>query len=196
MKNVLTFVLLFGCLNATIAQTSKGQWVIGGSTSFSTEKIKGSGGGMSASEDGPTKLNFAPQVGTFLMDNLAVGLVIDIQSESSKESSGSSTTTSTESTSLFGPFVRYYMGSGNVRFFGEGAFGFGSSKFKEGTSTESYSLSGYRLSAGPAIFFGDNASLEATLGYRSVGNTQKEQGQTYRISYNSFGLNVGFRIYL
>ena len=133
---------------------------------------------------------------TFLKDNLAVGVMMNLESTTETDYNGSTTTKITSSNSLIAPFLRYYVGSGDVRFFGEGFYGFGNEKVKQGTSSTSYSLSGFGLSAGPAIFIGDNASIEATLGYQSLGHSEKYNNQTIRISENNFGVKIGFKIYI
>ena len=117
------FVLALSVLTlASEAQTSKGNFLLGGSVSFNSAKEKVTLEGTSETSKPTTTLAFTPNAGYFIMDNLAVGGSLTLLSVNEKESETKT------STFLFAPFVRYYFLSlgENVKFLGQGSFGIGS----------------------------------------------------------------------
>lgn len=183
MRSIFVLALLAFSL-ASQAQTSKGNFLLGGSVTFNSAKEKVTFEGSSETSQATTTLGFTPNAGYFIMDNLAVGGSLTLLSVNEKESD------SKTSTFLFAPFVRYYFLSlgENVKFMGQGSFGIGSLSF----DGESQSINSWAVNAGPAIFLNSNTALEITLGYNSTG--YKEEGAKFRT--NSIGFNVGFQIHL
>jgi hypothetical protein len=184
MKKLLIAAFLLVSSNAILAQVDQGQWLAGGSAGFD----HGSQG-----DDKQTTISIAPDLGYFVINQLAVGLRPEFAYYKTKSKVG--TTTSTSSWTMFSlaPFVRYYfMKSGDkINVFGDASYGFGSSKVKGG---ESVSGNYYQVKAGPAIFLTPNTALEFALYYRSLGGDANENAAGDRDSH--FGLNVGFQIHL
>ncbi|WP_084454350.1 outer membrane beta-barrel protein [Algoriphagus terrigena] len=114
--------LVFLCVTA-MAQLQKGNILLGGALNYSTQSGDRSGGGL----DIPTSyFTFSPKVGIFLKDNLAVGLNLLAQTNtSSYTSSGSNGYEYKSSTYGLGPFVRMYFPVGDqFAFFGQFDLGF------------------------------------------------------------------------
>ena len=177
MKKVFMVAVATILVHAGFAQINKGQWLVGGSTSYSSSKW----GDFKSSS-----FEFAPDAGYFFINNFAGGVRFNVTSTKNEteglgEAKGSSTTIS--------PFVRYYFlpAAQKVNVFADASYGFGSAKEDGG---ESQSVSGYSIAAGPAIFLSPNTALEITLGYSSV----KFEGIDDR--QGNFRFGVGFQIHL
>jgi hypothetical protein len=140
-------------------------------------------------------------VGYFVADGLAIGLMIGYESEfieninkmdvynSSLGYFGErkSTFKTTESTFLFGPMARFYLGESGA--WVQAAYVFGSLEQKseeevvapywdlgyyEDRNDVSTSLSVFSLKAGYAIYLSDNISLNPTFGYTWMNGTVKD----------------------
>jgi hypothetical protein len=184
MKKLLLAASLFVSSTTIFAQVDQGQWLAGGSAGFDHS---------SQGDDKVTTISIAPDLGYFVINQLAVGLRPEFGYMKSKSKIG--TTTSSSSTTAFfvAPFVRYYfMQSGEkVNVFGDASYGFGSSKVKGGTSV---SGNYYQVKAGPAIFLTPNTALEFALYYRSFGGDAYENAAGDREGH--FGVGIGFQIHL
>jgi Outer membrane protein beta-barrel domain len=176
MKKVFMVAVATILIHTGFAQVNQGQWLVGGSASFSSSK----------NGDYKTSLiEFAPDAGYFFIDNFAGGLRFSVQS--AKEELGSMEGKASSTT--IAPFVRYYFlpAAQKVNVFADASYGFGSVKGEEGPSV---SVSGFSFMAGPAIFLSPNTALEVTLGYSS---TKMEEAQDRT---NTFRFGVGFQIHL
>jgi outer membrane protein W len=72
MKNLIVFGMLFFALGAS---AQSGTWYAGGAVGISSIKSSGS--------DGLTTWRFAPEVGTFISDNIQIGLAVNLQGANS-----------------------------------------------------------------------------------------------------------------
>jgi len=179
MKKVILIAVVSAISFAGFSQTSKGTWLAGGTAGFSSLKT---------GDAKLTIIDLSPNVGYFLINNLALGLNVQIASATSNSGvSGASDVTATSS--YFGPQVRYYFTSlgKNAKLFGNGTFVVGSTKVG---SSASVSSTGWGLSAGSAFFLNKNVALEVALGYSS----DKVKDATE--STNAIGLKAGFQIHL
>lgn len=102
MKHLLFLTILFSVTTAAFSQINKGQWLIGGNASFSTDKDN-----SSISKDRSTTFQLSPNAGYFVSDKLAVGARINFMSDKNEVEYGSYTEATNTSVSL-SPFVRYY----------------------------------------------------------------------------------------
>lgn len=175
MKKVLFAALMTIAAQGVFAQVNKGQWLVGGNASFSSQKTGDSDAGKS------TSFTISPNAGYFFIDKLAGGLRVSFESEKYKSEDDAS------STFLIAPFARYYFlpAADKVNILADVSYGFGSTG-----QGDKQSLSGFTVAAGPAVFLSPNTALEFTLGY-----------QSYKLEHaadrtNSFGVNVGFQIHL
>lgn len=177
MKKVMLFTLLSAISFAGFSQTSKGTWLVGGTAGFTSSKYG------SAKY---TSVDFSPNAGYFVIENLALGLNVQIGSETSNLGGGASDVKT--SSTYFGPNVRYYFTSlgKNAKLFGNGTFVFGNEK----AGSVSTSSTAWGLSAGPAFFLNKNVALEIAVGYSSAKVKDANE------SMNSFGLKAGFQIHL
>jgi hypothetical protein len=176
MKKIFMVAIATILIQTGFAQVNKGQWLVGGNTGFSSSKT------------GDYKTNtieFSPNAGYFFVNNFAGGLRVNIQSV--KEEVGD--LDDKYSTTTVAPFVRYYFlpATQKVNVFADASYGFGSMK---SDGSDSRSVSGFGIMAGPAIFLSPNTALEVTLGY----NSMKMEDADDRT--NTFQFGVGFQIHL
>jgi len=177
MKKIFMVAVATILIQAGFAQINKGQWLVGGNAGFSSSKW----GDFKTST-----FQFAPDAGYFFINNFAGGLRVAVESATAKVDGGED---SKSSSTMIAPFVRYYFlpAAQKVNVFADASYGFGSAK-EEGS--ESQSMNGFSISAGPAIFISPNTALEVTLGYNSMKFEDVDDRR------NTFNFGVGFQIHI
>ena len=204
MKQKITtlFILLF--VTSTFysnAQLQKGSILVSGQSSFDlsfgSSKIKSD----DATGDPTKTTNFelAPQAGYFVMDNLAVGLALNVSSEVEKDPDNDK---STNTAFVVGPFARYYYPIGNLSPFAQfGAFtGSLKNKFNpdgaDNTTEIKYGLVTFQLAGGVGVFIGERASLDLGVNFTSNRRKANENNDNNTRTLSSdFGLFAGFSIF-
>jgi hypothetical protein len=170
MKKTLLFVAMFFSLaNAALAQTEKGNGLIGGNLELNT------------SEDN-SAIIVTPMAGYFFADNFAAGANLDINYEK----------TGDNKVTRFGvgPFARYYFpGNATLRPLVHANLNFTSSKIKTPTGSNSFTGTEYFLGAGAAAFLNRNVALEALAGYDHTAFENQD-------GTGGFKLKIGFQVYL
>jgi len=200
MKKLLFTIALcaFGIVNA---QTEKGSWVVGGSTTIGFNsvgtKVKADGD----SYDGPkvSTFNFTPSVGYFVMDKLAVGLDLGYTSITTKDSDGEFYEDEKVTNSVFTvlPTATYYFNSGTkiMPYIGAGV-GYGSNKTK--VDSYSYTVDGFTWKAkgGIAYLITDKVAVDLGVSFNQFSNKEEEYGYEYKNIINTFGVGAGLSIFL
>jgi long-subunit fatty acid transport protein len=174
MKTLRLFAFLLAAVgfSSLNAQTEQGRWMIGGTAGFNSTDF---GGDVKV-----TDIDFSPNLGYFIIDNLAIGAGLGFGSSKSDKLGDVSSFALT-------PFARYYfLGTGDVRLFGQGRFGFGSQKVG---NLDSQSFTTWGLGAGLNYFLNNNVALEALVGYDS--RKVKDAAN----AANGFGLNIGVQAF-
>lgn len=195
-KGLLSIFAVIVFVIAANAQTEKGSIMAGGNFSLDFDKAKYKSGSTSVDGEKTTTLTINPVGGYFIMDGLAVGA--DLTIETSKDKYENDDEFGYTHIAL-GPFVKYYHSSG---FFGLGSFGLGSAKSKSTdaasgiTSETTYGVSAWRLGAGYAIFLNDNVSLEPMLSYGSTSLKNKDADPEQKSISSGLSISVGFQIFL
>jgi hypothetical protein len=176
MKKVFVLLSMVLLIQTSFAQVNKGQWLVGGSTTFTS---------TSQGDYSNTNFDFSPNVGYFFMNNFAGGLRLGFMSDKDKGD---------DATSSFNiaPFLRYYFlpAEKKVNVFGDASYGFGSYNSGGGEGDSKMNSSNFSIAAGPAIFLTPHTALEFALSY----NSMKFEDVADR--YNTIGFNVGFQIHL
>lgn len=225
-KTVLSVLLLGTAMGAAQAQTEAGKLLLSGQVNYNQSEGK-----STSSSTDPTfpvaiihqeikqaSFNFAPHVGFFVADNLALGISASLGSGSGKQTdirdeAGSLGTyyrnDRTKGISA-GPFVRYYKMLGEkMGFYGQLAGGYQRQTQNYSTrysgnngqgdySSETESTGGYgALSPGFVFFPTQKLGIELTMGSLSYSksesklqNAQPYQGSSEGSS-SSFGANFG-----
>lgn len=172
MKKTLLSLLLIASGFFAQSQINKNNWMVGGSFAYSSSEVM----------DITTKTTlFSPNLGYFFLDKFAGGIRGNL---SALKMEGENVM----STSMFGPYLRYYLlkndSDFNLHF--EGNYMFGATK----AAGETFNQDGYELAVTPMVFLNRHTALELRISYGSV-NTEDEPERT-----NTFGLGVGFQIHL
>ena len=163
MKKLITIVSAALLTLSLSAQTEQGTIILeGGSdlnwTSQSVSDISVDGTSMDPLPDISTsQMQFSATAGYFVIDGLAVGLLLDYSSTTTKEEDMDDVTSSSMT---FGPIVRYYIGETGA--WGQLSYGMGSSKSDDNDGPK---VSSIGIGAGYSIWLSDNVSFSPSLGY-------------------------------
>jgi hypothetical protein len=168
MKNLILAFFFVAAVNSVQAQTSGGDWMVGGYFRINTS-------------DNNTQIGFTPSAGAFVIDNLALGG--NLKFDYTK--SGNVKVTDFG----IGPFVRYYFTNANVRPLFHTNLNFLSSKTKVPNASSTNTGLNYFLGGGAANFISDHVSIDALMGYDHT----KYKGFD---GSGGFAFNVGFQVYL
>jgi hypothetical protein len=179
------------------AQFNQGRWLAGGSLGFSATTDKSKSDQATVTNSHSTDFSLTPDVGYFIIDNLAVGGALNLSASSTKFE-GSSRKNSSAIFAL-APFARYYLDPG---IFFQAQVGFGSHTDKTTdivnnatvTRTTKGGVGLWGIGVGYAYFLTDNVAIEPLLSYQSVSAKDKDS-DTKDITSGIY-FNVGFQIYL
>ncbi|HFK5571968.1 porin family protein [Elizabethkingia anophelis] len=179
---------------AASAQTEKGSWVVGGSTSIGFNNVSTKVKSGNTTFDGPKVNTFtiAPSAGYFVIDKLSVGLDLAYTNATTKYD-GAKTTSNTFAIL---PTATYYFTDNTVikPYLGAG-IGYASNTEKEeyrGKSNE-YTVDGFawKVKGGFAYFFTSSIAADLGLSYSQFSN--KDNG--VRTNVNTFGVGVGLSVF-
>jgi hypothetical protein len=135
-----------------------------------------------------TVLNFSPKLGYFPVNNLVIGANLKLWTQKMEDDKTSVTG--------IGPFVRYYFTNGKIVPFAEAEVTFSKyketwdSEYSDGESTENLTM--LALGGGLAFFVNDFISIDCMLGYKTLKLKDAESSDDSEISFNNFGLSIGF----
>ncbi|OPB87247.1 OmpW family outer membrane protein [Elizabethkingia occulta] len=179
---------------AASAQTEKGSWVVGGSTSIGFNNVSTKVKSDNTTFDGPKVNTFtiAPSAGYFVIDKLSVGLDLAYTNATTKYD-GAKTTSNTFAIL---PTATYYFTDNTVikPYLGAG-IGYASNTEKEeyrGKSNK-YTVDGFawKVKGGFAYFFTPSIAADLGLSYSQFSN--KDNG--VRTNVNTFGVGVGLSVF-
>ncbi|WP_109851920.1 autotransporter outer membrane beta-barrel domain-containing protein [Aquimarina sp. AU58] len=194
MKKVATLIVSFIFIVSSQAQDSgfdaktKGSFIANGSVNvyFTTRK---------RNDDKATAFTtrITPKVGYFVIDNLAVGLELGINTNKEKQDSDFGDIETTTNGFGIGPFARYYL-ENNIYF--EGLIGIASSKTTSnggllGSTDIKSNIFGFRVGAGYAFFLGNHVAIEPSVSYSWEDVNPKGAPSGYKESLSSIFLGIG-----
>lgn len=170
-KSLLLVLVLASAFHTADAQFNRGRLLAGGSLGFSSQKTN---------DISTNSFSFQPNVGFFVVDNLAIGADLSISIFSFENGK-------TQSFS-FDPFVRYYLKPG---IFGEGSIGFGKVKIEnDQIGSSDNSLFNWSVGVGYAWFLNDHVALEPVIRY------QNSKFDDSDFSTSGLALQIGLQVYL
>lgn len=223
MKRKLILILTLGILPVLtlFGQTDQGKVLLGISSrfglspleeglsypdmmtlGFSTIKFKSDASGEEESEAMKFNcFNFTPKAGYFIIDNLALGLDVNIGLSSLKETYDDEDYKSNGTMLSAGPFVRYYFPLEKSLPYIEagGTLGSMKSKYEYDSESEEYksSLNSFMGGVGIAAPLGDKVAFDFMLGYLSTTTKAKEDNEdNERTVIGTFGLKFGVVVFL
>jgi len=178
-------------------QSSGNKMFVGGTAGFAS-------GGSSDKADETNDVNtsayvFGPTFAYMLDDKMGVGINLTIDGSTNERQNATKDKT-TMSGYNFEPFFRYYFaGTGNFKFYGDAALGFGggNTKFEDNTGTNNeskYSTFSFMINPGVQYWFNDDWSMASTiglLGYQTRTNNKGEtdnNGNTKETVDSNFGI--------
>ena len=167
MKKILVAIAMLISL-ASFAQTEQGDWLVGGTAGFRTNKNN-------------NQFNFSPNAGYFFLKNFAAGANLQINFSEA----GTLKTT----TVGVGPFARYYFGNSNFRPFAVTQLDFLSATSKFNSVKTTSNGIGWLLGIGGAAFLNENVAFESIAGF----NYTKYKNAS---SNTGFSLSFGFQVYI
>jgi outer membrane protein len=170
-----TFLLIVMlCLSGLVsAQTvGKGAWMLGGSLGFSSTKVKDA-------DVSTTHIFLNPNVGYFIMDDLALGLDIAFFSESTDGES--------ESNFGFGPYARYYI---TDPIFLQVGYAFDASPF-DSQLFQAGGGSTFHAAVGYSWFLNNGVAIEPALFLNIYSDDEDSALQ----SFTQFGLSIGIQAF-
>ena len=182
MKKLLLITLtLFTYLS--YGQTEQGKFIIGATSSFGFTSSK-----IEDADDSQVSLDFSPQAGYFIIDNLSVGLSTEIETFWEGDF--------TQSSFQIGPFARYYFLEERIRPYIQAGYLFGSFKqeiddeetFKQTTGT-------FDITGGASLFLNNIIAIDAQFSYQT-GRIDPDFEGAEKFNFSGFGLNLGFSLFL
>ena len=180
MQKTILFLFSFIVLINVKAQITKGNWMIGGSASFLTNKsIARIPNSVSFTQ---SSLNINPGVGYFFIDKFAGGLGLLINYDKVVAGTNSNSPTYYG----IGPFARYYFLSKEkqVNIFSEVAYSYST----QAPHVQNQNSDSYSIKVGSVAYFNSSVGLEFTLGYTN--------SKSYSSISKTFQIGLGFQIHL
>ena len=178
----LTIIIIVLFTVSVNAQITKGNWMVGGSGSFSyskTDSKNSNSGGTNINyvSKGIYSISLEPNIGYFFLDRLAIGTKISYINgfvEGSKlDSEGMNLS--------FGPYARYYIFKDKnlINLFVEPSY---YKFFSKGLGNSS----GYGLKSGLVIFLNSSVGFESSIAY---GKSSSKNADSYNV-FLGFGLQI------
>ncbi len=184
--NVLFICGLMMLTQITLAQTSQGNLMLGGTGNIGLQDIGNDNGGGST-----FGISIAPNVGYFVIDNLAVGGSLGLGFASNDAGN--------VSVFSFIPFARYYFNitDSKIKPFATAGAGYSRTKSNPDVGTES-TASGFVFFIGPGAtyFLNENVGIDAILQFTRNSITSEFGGFETDINSSDLSLQIGFQIFL
>ena len=178
-KTILLFFTCFIC-SSTFAQLEKGNWLVGGSGSFSSIKARDV-----QDEYTTTQLNLATSLGYFPLNKFATGVMLDYRYTDIDTYDNPSFGGGSNAGYNFGPFLRYYFlpVERKVNLFAQTDYGL---QFER----NNLFLKKLTIKAGPVFYLNSNVGLEFNIGYSNTKNKSNSENT------NSILMGLGLQIHL
>jgi hypothetical protein len=150
------------------AQVQKGSAMVGGSAGFKNGKDA-------------TLVSLMPKIGYFVIDRLAIGATLNVESIKSGDYKDSSFG--------LGPFARYYLTDAMpLKVFGEAGFSFSTEKSSGGGLSGKAKSNNLGLGIGASYFLSESVAIDAIFGYDSYQYEKADRT-------NNFGLTIGVQAF-
>ncbi len=174
----------------------KGSVLVGGSMAINVGDAKYEYSSQTSKSKIST-FQFTPEIGFFASNGFALGLSLDLNTETQKSDQNNSSNKITSTEYLAGPFLRIYT-KGGIFFMGNYSFGKSITKYaySGGSDKNESNISKWKLGVGYAAFLNDHVALEPSLSYQgfSMKEDENDSDLTYRTGQVVIGL--GLSIYL
>ena len=197
MKKFLLIAAIAVCgMTSVNAQTEKGNWTFGGSSTFSfnsnTQKSEFDGDEL----EGETKIsniNFSADAGYFVIDNLSVGLEFMVSSsKETYEESGDESEFKSSSFAVLPQATYFFRSDSDIAPFVGAKVGYMYAGGEE--DINKYSGLAFGANAGLAYFINSNVSIDLMVEYLNASLSNKEESDFVQKN-SAIGAGIGFSIY-
>jgi len=184
MKRIIFFLLIAICSIATFAQ--KGSWYIGGQVGFNSGTTKET----NVADIKKTSWSLAPEVGTFLSNELQLGFALNLYGSTEEQESDKITINS------FAPVLylrNFYKISDQFSVFAGivGSYSTGTQKNSNAEGSVDYKLSGYSANLSLGAAFAVSSKFTAVAQYGLLGYTsQTTKNGDNETTDSNFGINI------
>ena len=200
----LFFLLLFSvAANISFGQLTKGNWLVGGSGSFSSSNQKDTfNGGVSRASF--ANLTISPNLGYFFTDKWVVGTKLGlirikytITNENPAGGPGSFSSQSNYTWIDIGPFTRYYLLKTDLSYnvFVEADYSYQVEKIDHIRDHKN----SYSFFAGPVVYFNSTVGLEFMAGYSlSYGTVSPsyDPAHLHQVKEHALKIGLGLQVHL
>lgn len=174
-RSLLTAMVAFLVAQSGMAQTvNSGAWQLGGSLGFNSISYEDGDGSE-------TLFNLSPNVGYYIINNLGIGVRLNLVTNSFDGDS--------ESTFGFGPWARFYIIDG---LFAQAGMDFGPSAFDIFSAIQEEGSTNLHFGAGYSWFLSNSVAIEPQIEYNIY--TDDEDGFTG--DYNRLAFTIGIQAFL
>lgn len=191
------FVICLAKPTHTQAQVSQGKWLVGGALTYQTgSEFEFAGQKISALGTNVSAFGFAPSVGYFLNDKIAVGARLGLAFASEEQTIVTGQKLEFKANGFaIAPYGRYYLPLGNSKayFFGEAYVNVGSIGLtRDGDKLLSFSLFQVGVNPGVAYFISNRISFELRVNGINFSSFKEKEATEGNNVFN-FGPNFGHR---
>ena len=189
MKKTILLLFTMAIAIGSYAQDDVNRWWLGGSAGFANASYKDA--------ESISGWQLGPQAGFMLNDKMGVGLNLLFNGFTTKENDDDNSITK-DNGWMVEPLFRYYFaGTGNFKFFGDAAVGFGGGKTSFDSDTfdpveNTYSNWGIRISPGAQFWFNENWSMLASIGLLGYGSRTDKYSDDSEETVNAFEFSADF----
>lgn len=177
-KTILLIFISYSIITAVNSQITKGNWLVGGSASFSSLKSSST----AAAQFKQTNFQINPLIGYFIIDKFVTGLRPSFIY-------GSNNAGNSNTIIGIGPFTRYYFLKPErlVNLFTEASYSYGIIYGKRQVSSRSNTFS---ISGGPVVYFNSSVGLEFIVAYSTA------KAVHFAGANNELKFGIGFQFHL
>ncbi|KHJ38353.1 hypothetical protein PBAC_13590 [Pedobacter glucosidilyticus] len=180
MKKTILLLLICFAFKFSFAQLEKGNWLVGGSGSFSSAKYMGIPVDFTQ-----TNIDISTTLGYFILNKFVTGVSGGYSYVKADYYGHPNYINSSYNTYNIGPFLRYYFLPIQQR-----ANVFAQTEYNLGFSDDKLYRKALSFKAGPVLYINNNIGIEFNLGYSIIQNED-----SVRKIY-AFQTGIGFQIHL
>lgn len=171
MKNFFISICLILYIGTAFGQISKGSFLVGGNAAFSNSKVN--------DDYKASLLIVSPNIGYFIKNKFAIGLKTGFTHRSSQTSYQLR-----EDIYFLGPYLKYYLLPADkiANLFVQTEY--------QATFNKNFSINGFGISGGSAIFLNQNIAVEFSFGYFSTQRNISEERARIRTVQSGIGLQI------
>lgn len=188
-----SLLLLALVITGISVKAQTGSWYIGGNVGFSTQQNKTETANTATNTGKTTGWAFSPEFGTFLTDNVQIGLALTLAG--SKYDNQATSPSITKNNSYGGTlYSRYFFGKNAFKpFVGINVAALpGKSKITQGSSSTEAKTFQFQsnINAGFGYSLSKKVTAVGSFGFLGFQSTTSKSGNT-KMKYSSFGLDAG-----